>query len=167
MPSRTIVRWFFILLVPLLFGQLLIAKIYEEPYPAVMFPGFGQVPPAPWYPYPYERMVLYAYTDHDSVAMTLDELFAPFPETALFAPMRNRLRSMADTITPTQGAEDERELLHYLRQRVHQQLGEEVERVVLAFYQYEADQEGRVTPVGVIDRKVLYLRDNQSLSAGH
>ena len=158
MLSRTTIRWFFILLLPLLLGQLLIAKKYEEPYPAIMFPGFGQVPPTPWYPYSYERMMLYAYSATDSVALTLDELFAPFPETALFAPMRNQLRLIADTITPTRGEASEQELLHYVRQRVRQQLGEDVQRVAFAFYQYQADKDGRVRLVDVVDRKVLYFQ---------
>lgn len=165
MLTRTTIRWFFVLLVPLLFIQLLVAKKYEEPYPAIMFPGFGQVPPAPWYPYSYERMLLYAYTATDSVALVLDELFAPFPETALFAPMRSRLRFITDTITPTRGTLPERELLAYLHQRVSDQVGEEVQRVELAYYQYQADQEGQVTLVDIIDRKTLYFQDDNAPAA--
>ena len=72
-----------------------------------MFPGFGQVLSAPRPPYSYERLVLYAYTVTDSVTLLLGNLFGPFPETTLLAPMRNRLRFIAATIASARGDEPE------------------------------------------------------------
>lgn len=157
MPYKTTVRWFFIGLVPVLFIQLLVAKLYEEPYPAVMFPGFGQVPPPVQYPYSFERMVLHAYTPTDSVPLLLEELFTPFPELTLLPPLRSRLRFIADTITPAQGKEAEQELLYYLRNQVRQQIGDQVQRIEVAFYRCTATQDGQVSLVDLIDRKVLYF----------
>ena len=163
MTARTIIRLFFLALLPLLFIQLLVAKRYGEPYPAVMFPGFGQVMPADeLYPYRFERMRVYAHTATDTLPVTLKELFAPFPdaypEDALLAPLRNRLRDVADQLSPTLGSPEERELLAYLRHQVRGQLGPNVVRLELAFYQYEAEPDGSVALVDIADRKVFYFR---------
>lgn len=140
--------------VTLLF-QFFVAKYYEEPYPAVVLPGFGQVPDIS-YPYPYERLHLYAYTPNDSVELTLDEVFDPFPEVALFAPMRVRLKAMADTLTATTGNPQEQELLHYVRKRINQRLREEVQRLDLVFYQYQAEADGKIHLMDT-HRKILYF----------
>lgn len=157
MSRKVAIRWFFIGLVPLLFVQLLIAKRYEEPYPAVMFPGFGQVPPAPWFPYPFERLVVYAHTPTDSMTLTLEELFAPFPELTQLPTLRSHLRRIADTLSATRDEEAEQELCLYLRDQARRQTGEDVQRLEFTFYQYRASREGDISYVGIARRKVLYF----------
>ena len=161
MLRKNTIRLFFFMLLPLLFVQLLVAKRYGEPYPAIMFPGFGKVLPNELYPYRYERLKVHAYTATDTIPLTLDELFAPFPETALFAPMRSKLRFITETLTPATGNEQERELLRYLQHRTRTLLGHEVQRLELAFYQYEAEQDGRVRLAGISDRKTLQFEQTR------
>ena len=144
----------------LVFAQVLLAKWDEEPYPAVVFPGFGQViPAAELYPYSYDRLVLHAHTTTDTLAVDLKALLAPFPEAypedALLAPIRKKLRNISDRLSPHQGSPEERELLHYLRQQTRQQLGEDVRRLEIALYRYRAESNGRVSLVDITDRKRL------------
>lgn len=160
--SRTTVRLLFLAVLPLLFVQFLIAKLYEEPYPAIMFPGFGQVIPVDsLYPYHYERLRIYAHTATDTVRMTLPELFAPFPSTypedALFAPIRTTLKSIPEQLTPTAHNSQERELVRYLSRQVRQQLGPDVQQLTLTYYQYRADANGQVSQIGITDQKTLHF----------
>lgn len=136
-----------------LFAQFFVAKILEEPYPAIMFPGFGQVPPAQPFPYPHERLHCWAYSLTDSVALTLDDLFAPFPETALYIPMRRKLKKISAIITPTTGTKEERALLLYLQERADPLVQGSVQRLDLAFYQYHAERNGAVRLVAITDQK--------------
>ena len=158
--SKMKIRLLFLGVLLLVFAQVLIAKRDEEPYPAVVFPGFGQViPAADLYPYQYDRLVIHAYTATDTLAVDLKKLLAPFPEAypedALLAPIRKKLRNITDHLSPDQGSPEERELVGYLRQQTHRQLGEDVQRLEIAVYQYRAESDGRVTLVDVANRKRL------------
>ena len=135
--------------------QFFIAKKYDEPYPSIVFPGFGQVY-TNLYPYNYERLHLYAYTGQDSVELTMDDVFAPFTEDALFAPMRVRLKSIPDTLTLRNGGAQEQELLRYLQQRVDTLLGEKSQRLALVFYAYQDRVNGERHLLGAT-RKILYF----------
>jgi hypothetical protein len=153
MPGRRIHRYAFFVLLLGLCAQFFVAKLLEEPYPSLVFPGFGKVPPADPFPYPYERLRWWAYSPTDSVALTIDELFAPFPEKALYIPIRKKLKTISPTITPTIGNAQERALLHYLQERVAPVLGGKVQRLELAFYQYRANRNGDVQLAAVTHRK--------------
>lgn len=153
MSRQSIYRLAFVGVLLGLIAQFFVAKKLEEPYPAIMFPGFGKVLPANNYPYPYERLRCYAYSSTDSIALTLNDLFSPFPEEALYIPMRRKLKKISQTITSTSGTAQERELLEYLRERTDALLGGEAQRLELAFYQYHAERDGKVRLVAITDRK--------------
>ena len=135
--------------------QFLVAKKYDEPYPSIVFPGFGKVY-TDLYPYDYERLHLYAHTAHDSVELTMEEVFAPFTEVALFAPMRVRLKSIPDTLTMRNGSAQEQELLRYLQQRMDTLLEEKAQRLALVFYEYQDNNNGERRLLGNT-RKILYF----------
>ena len=153
MHRRSIYRLVFVGLVIGLFAQFFIAKLLEEPYPAIVFPGFGEVPPADKYPYPFERLRWRAYSSTDSITLTLEDLFSPFPEEALYIPMRRRLKKINQIITPTTGTAQEKELLRFLQKRAEALLRDKARRLELAFYQYQADRDGETRLVAITHRK--------------
>ena len=155
---KTYIRWLFLGVLLLLMAQVLIAKWDEEPYPAVMFPGFGQVIPVDQlYPYQYERLVLRAHTPTDTLPISLKALLAPFPEAypedALLAPIRTKLRNLADPSSPLRDTPEDQALSDYLRQQTRQQLGDTVQRLELTVCRYRAEPDGRVALVDVTHRR--------------
>ena len=156
MSRQNILNSIFVGVIAGLLLQFFVAKKYEEPYPAIVFPGFGQVYDD-LYPYDFERLRLYAYTTRDSVELTMNEVFAPFTEDALFAPMRVRLKSLPDTLTLRNGAPPEQELLHYLQQRTNALVGEPVQRLALVFHEYQATNGTQARLVSEYRKRIEFL----------
>ena len=161
MPKVTRIRWWFIVLLPLLAAQFYFARRVSEPYPAIIFPSFSTVPVHQSYPYNYEQFQAIGYTATDSIFLTLDELLAPIPFKAkVFYPAM--MAKIKEEIPPPyankQVTSSERILTHYFQHNLQAVTSDSFERIELRWILYRADSPYQAYPLRLIDVRSVSLK---------
>ena len=156
---KSAIRFLFIMLLPLLAAQFYFARRYDEPYPAIIFPGFTSVPTHQTYPYTYQRLVIMAYSENDSVEVTMDDLFAPMPYKAkvFYVPMGNKIKSLPTFFPGASPRPSEQELMRYFQTNVRSTTNLAIDRISFRWYQYRATSPFQTRKTDLIDEKTVYL----------
>jgi hypothetical protein len=155
MPRQTIIRWWFIGLLPLLAAQFYFARRVSEPYPAIIFPGFTKVPVHQNYPYDYEYLRIVGHAGGDSVLLTLNDVLAPVPYKAkVFYP--NMIEKMKELVSISDSSRHQ-ELAWYIRQNLKNNANRTFERITLRWYQYRATSPRDTHPVRLASQQSINL----------
>lgn len=154
-----LVRTLFIVTTPLLFVQLFLIKLYDEPYPSVRFPGFSHVYSLD-YPQQYVHMLATVRAGNQVATLTMNELLMPTPQyaKAFFTHMEGKVKQLPPQLTLSKAAGKEQEMIRFFeRNAIANTDLSEVEEIRFRWYRYTIDSLG-ATPVGkAIEERVLLV----------
>jgi hypothetical protein len=154
---KSFLRYFFLLLVPLLCAQLVFIKIYEEPFPSVRFPGFGIVYSSA-YPQTYSGLRVAIYSETDSVRYTLNQFLAPTPQYAkvFFLSMGKKLKKLPSHLDAQRASAKEQELMTYFHDKALANTGfSSISFLELKWYRFRVDQPNKPPKATLIDKKTI------------
>ena len=152
-------RWWFLALLPLLAAQFYFARRVSEPYPAIMFPGFTEVPDYQTYPYEYPQLSVVGYVGVDSFPLTFEQFLAPVPfQARVFYPIiTNTLIALISSAPGAAPNSDVLEITHYLQQNLENTTGRRFDRVAFRKYTYRAESLQSAYPVRLLEENIIAL----------
>ena len=159
MNRKVIKRWWFLVLLPLLAAQFYFARRVSEHYPAIMFPGFTEVPEYQDYPFEYSQLSVVGYVGADSFPLAYEQFLAPVPfQAKVFYPIVTdtlvALISTAPGAAPNSNVAD---LTHYLRQNLESTTGRTFDRIAFRRHTYRAESLQKAYPVRLLEEHVIAL----------
>lgn len=146
-----------IALLVLLLGQLYLSR-YSEPYPAIRYPAFAQLPPPSTFPYEFERSQIWLHTSQNIIPIETDTLFDPVREKVRLQPILAQLKRLPDTLSAQSAHPAHANFVSYLARQIaqHPELPP-VDHVEFVWSQYRAVSADSVVFIGFNQRKhILY-----------
>ncbi|MFP4089490.1 MAG: hypothetical protein ACLFT3_04235 [Cyclobacteriaceae bacterium] len=157
LAHKKLVKFFFILIIPLLCVQLVFIKLYEEPFPSVRFPGFGIIYPST-YPQTYTGLRLALISGEDSAQYNLNELLAPTPQYAkvFFLPMARQLKKLPAHLDSRSAGQKEKELMNYFQRKARENVGfSSLEQMELRWYRFTVEAPNTSPSLQLLEKKII------------
>ncbi len=131
---RKVIRYFFLFLLPLLFGQMIYNFNFPEPFPAIMMPRFG-------YQHPIKNTIV--YKDMDLVFISNNEKKYEINRHELFHTMHlpQRFFAVQKVFGLETNAEEDPGFMQWLRKKIQQITGETEGQLKAVWYDVEMKKE--------------------------